>query len=147
METLSSSFASDSLATTARNSARVKLPCLPSLYQSTDILKAKGVQDVFNLSQKPSSHFNQFVHVHQNTWHTSPVLYAQNLNTIINPSLNKTQVLTLKTNKHVIVSQSLIATLLNTCSFQVSNEQSAMYCCPDLLLQHLLRFVPKLVGK
>lgn len=55
------------LTTTARNSAQVKLACLPRLSQSTDILKAKGIQDVFNLSQRSSSQFIQFIHIHQNT--------------------------------------------------------------------------------
>ena len=73
------------------------------------------------LKNPPLSLFNLSIFIRI---HDTPQLHAQNLNTIVNPSLNKTQVLTLKTNKHLIVSQSLIATLLNTCSFQASNEQS-----------------------
>lgn len=49
----------------------------------------------------------EFIHIHEDARDNSPEIHAQNLNTIVNPSLNsKIQVLTVKTNKPVTVSHS-----------------------------------------
>lgn len=72
----------------------------------THLLSLKGAQDAFNWQNTPLS-LLKFIHMHENARQNSPEIYAQNLNTIVNPSLNsKIQVLTLKTNKPVTVSHS-----------------------------------------